>query len=378
MSSIPVFVGLDYHQTSVQVCVLNREGRLLWNRSVSNDAGAVQSAIVRHGRAVRVAIEACCGAADLAEELATRHGLPVELAHPGYVARLKQSPDKHDFGDAHLLGDLSRVNYLPKVWLAPAETRQLRRLMRHRQQLVARRRETKLRIRALLRENRLQSPEQVGNPWTKAWLAWLEQEAPCSPSDRFVLEDHLAELKSLTERIRRVEGQLQARVAEDPVVAKLLTYEGIGLITAATLRAEIGRFERFRTGKQLARFCGVTPRNASSGQRQADAGLIRAGNPELRAVLIELAHRQVGRLQGRWSTLAAKLLRSGKPKNVVIAAVANRFIRWLYYQMIPAPPTTSAPARQKGPPLPPSPSPRPRRRVKAEATAKAEGARGRP
>ena len=52
---------------------------------------------------------------------------------------------------------------------------------------------------------------------------------------------------------------------------KLLTMSGIGLVTAVTLRAEIGRFDRFRTGKQLARFCGLSPRNASSGQRQASA-----------------------------------------------------------------------------------------------------------
>jgi transposase len=348
VNSIPVFVGLDYHQASVQVCVLDREGRSLWNRSVANDARLVSSAILRHGRPVRVAIEACCGAADLAEELAARHGLPVELAHPGYVARLKRGPDKHDFGDSHLLGDLARVNYVPTVWLAPAETRQLRRLVRHRQQLVERRRHLKLRIRAVVRENRLQPPQPIGNPWTKAWLTWLQREASFSATDRFVLEDHLAELKSLGQRIRQVEKQLQARMADDPVAAKLLSHEGVGLVTAAMLRAEVGRFERFQTGKQLARFCGVTPRNASSGQRQADAGLIRAGNPQLRAVLIELAHRLVGRLHGRWSALAADLLRKGKPKNVVIAAVANRFTRWLYYQMLASSAATSAPAGQPG------------------------------
>lgn len=72
-----------------------------------------------------------------------------------------------------------------------------------------------------------------------------------------------------------------------------MTLAGVGLVTAATMRAEIGRFDRFDTGKQLARFCGVTPRNASSGARQADAGLIRAGNPQLRTLLIELAHRLI-------------------------------------------------------------------------------------
>jgi len=33
MSSVPVFVGLDYHQDSVQVCVLDADGSRLANRS---------------------------------------------------------------------------------------------------------------------------------------------------------------------------------------------------------------------------------------------------------------------------------------------------------------------------------------------------------
>jgi hypothetical protein len=71
----------------------------LANRSVDNTAAAITQVVVRHGRPARVAIEACCGAADLAEELAVEQNLPVELAHPGYVARLKRSPDKTDLAD---------------------------------------------------------------------------------------------------------------------------------------------------------------------------------------------------------------------------------------------------------------------------------------
>lgn len=331
MSSLAVFVGVDYHQDSVQICVLDREGNQLSNQAVANDSAAVAQVATRHGRPRRMAIEACCGAANLADELIVRWNLPVELAHPGYVAKLKQSPDKHDAGDSHLLADLARVNYLPGVWLAPEATRQLRRLVRHRTQLVRRRRDVKLRIRALLRENRISSP--VGRPWTKAWLAWLKVEAPLSESDRFIAEDHLAELASLTARIVQVETQLKAATADDPIVLQLLTMPGVGLVTAITLRAEVGRFDRFQTGKQLARFCGVTPRNASSGARQADAGLIRAGNPELRTVLIELAHRLISRLQGRWNKLAYGMLSRGKPKNVVVAAVANRWVRWLHHEL---------------------------------------------
>ena len=107
-----------------------------------------------------------------------------------------------------------------------------------------------------------------------------------------------------------------------------------GPVTAVTIRAEVGRFDRFRSGKQRARFCGLTPRDASSGQRQADAGLIKAGNPQLRTVLIEAAHRLM-RNDERWAVLNASMRARGKPGSVVAAAVANRWVRWLYHQMQP-------------------------------------------
>lgn len=349
MSIVPIYVGLDYHQASVQVCVLNSSGKSLYNRSVENDADQIAGLIARHGTPQRIAVEACCGAADLAEELAVDRGLPVQLAHPGYVNRMKRSPDKTDLGDAQLLADLARVNYLPKVWLAPQETRELRHLVRHRSQMVRRRQAVKLRIRALLRENRIANPDE--RPWTKAWRAWLENEAPLSESDRWILEDHLIEIDGLNQRIKAFEKKLTERTKEDPIVQRLLTLSGLGLVTAVTLRAEIGRFDRFDTGKQLARFCGVTPRNASSGQKQADAGLIKAGNPELRLVLIELAHRLISRVDSRFKHLAAGMLKRGKPKNVVVAAVANRWVRWLHHELRREP-TLGTPEQQENLPTP--------------------------
>ena len=345
MSSVPVFVGLDYHQDSVQVCVVDGEGRTLFNRSVANELAEIERAVTRHGRPQRIAIEACCGAADLAEQLSSERGLPVQLAHPGYVNRLKRSPDKTDLSDAQLLADLTRVNYLPVVWLAPRNIRELRRLMRHRCQLVRRRKDVKLRIRGLLRENRVERPE--ARAWTKVWLAWLSTQALLTDSDRWIVDDCLAELISLSTRIRAVEKRIRQAIKDDPVVARLLTLPGVGLVTAATLRAEVGRFDRFDTGKQLARFCGVTPRNASSGARQADAGLIRAGNPQLRTVLVELAHRLLRGLDPRWAQLGAGMLKRGKLKNVVIAAVANRWVRWLHHELRRET-ETLAQARQKG------------------------------
>jgi transposase len=332
MSSVKIFVGLDYHQELVQVCVLDESGRVLTNRSLLNSAEVILNAVERFGAVQTAAIEACCGAANLAQELVER-GWSVSLAHAGFVARMKQNPDKTDYSDARLLADLLRVGYLPKVWLAPERLRRLRRLVRYRMQLVDQRRNVKLRVRALLRENRVKAQDL--SPWTKAWLSWLEHEAPLQEEDRWILQEHLEMLSWLSQKIQKAEAELTKWAKDDLVIGQLLSMPGIGLITAVTLRAEVGQFDRFQTGKQLAKFCGVTPRNVSSGERQADAGLIEAGNPQLRAVLIELAHRLTRQLTGPWSSLARRLLLKGKRKNVVVAAVANRFIRWLYHQMQP-------------------------------------------
>lgn len=332
MKRITVFVGLDYHQHSVQVCIMNREGEVLGNRRCENDRLMIVTYVEQFGTDIRAAIESCVGASDFAEELLQQHGWSMDLAHPGYVHRMKQNPDKSDYTDARMLADLIRVGYLPKVWLAPSSIRELRRLIRYRQQIAQSIRNTKLRMGALLREHR--SGTCSYGRWTLRWIDWAITHPCLHEQSRWIMERLLAQLRFHEEERRIVEKQLQSVTGDDAVVHQLMSFTGIGPVTAWTLRAEIGRFDRFRSGKQLSRFCGLSPRNASSGNRQADAGLIRACNRELRRVLIETAHR-LARLDARWSKFAQKKRSEGKSGSVVAAAVANRWIRWLYHQMVP-------------------------------------------
>jgi transposase len=164
---------LDYHQSAVQVCVVDRQGRVLLNRACRNDWWDIAERANACGDVQGVAIESCNGAADLADELVTCAGWTVDLAHPGFVHRMKQNPDKTDYSDARMLADLERVGYLPKVWLAPREVRDLRIVVRYRDQLVQERRNLKLRVGALLRQQRVRY--DAGKAWTKRWEAWLQQ-----------------------------------------------------------------------------------------------------------------------------------------------------------------------------------------------------------
>ncbi len=333
MTFIPAFVGLDYHTETIRVCVMTREGDIVVNRNVRNCTAAVADLVRSQNVLVQgVAIEACCGAADFSARLAEATEWDVRMAHPAYAQKLKQGRDKTDCGDAALLADLLRVNYLPEVWLADEATRQLRRLVRYREGLVEERKAVKLRLRALLREERVDC--ESAKAWTKPWFLWLDT-VRLGEQTRWILDRERRHLVQLEEEIREVDARMEQATADDPVVQKLRQQVGVGLVTALVLRAAVGRFDRFRNGKQLAKYCGLTPCNASTGKRQADAGLIDAGNPALRSVLIQLAKR-LPRHADRWRELHAKLRRT-KPANVASAALANRWMRHLHHVMVERP-----------------------------------------
>lgn len=341
MRSLSVFVGLDYHSSSVRVCLMGQDGEQILNRDVNNSVAAVVELIHRCGERLGdggeamivegVAIEACTGSAEFAACLIDATGWTVKLAHASAVHRLKQGPDKTDHGDAWHLANLLRVNYLPEVWLADQQTRQLRHMIRYRQSLVADARDVKLRIRSMLKEDGVR--ENSGKrAWTKAWQAWLKQ-LTLPEHSQWLLHEQLSRLDDLQQRIAAVDQRMQEATKDDAVVQKLLDQTNVGLVTAMLLRAVVGRFDRFKNGKQLSRYCGLTPQNASSGKRVADAGLVPTGHRDLRSVLIQMAKRLPRGKESHWKEMHERL-RKTKPANVVSAAIANRWLRRLHHEMV--------------------------------------------
>ena len=332
MSNVPVFVGLDYHQDSIQVCVLNQQGDVLLNRSSGNDCQELNRLVSRLGVVQRVGIEACCGAADLGQELVERLGWNVSLGHPAYIARMKSSPDKSDYSDGRLLADLTRVGYLPTVWLAPASIRELRQLVNHRQRSVDHARSLKLRVGAILREQRVKVDTSRGGRWSKTWCASVRDNDLLSSQARWIVNDLLDDIAHSAKKIAAVEARLREATTQDGVVKRLMKQPGIGEVTAWVLRAWIGDFSRFKTAKQLARYCGMSPCNASSGTRVADTGLIDGCNKMLRMTVVQAAHRLI-RTSERWRKLAASLQARGKKPCVIVGAVGNRWVRNLHHAM---------------------------------------------
>jgi transposase len=82
---------------------------------------------------------------------------------------------------------------------------------------------------------------------------------------RTVLSSVHAEIRALETRLAELERELRALADADPVVTRLLTIPGIGLVTATALVGSVGHIHAFRRARQFASWLGLTPRQDSSG-----------------------------------------------------------------------------------------------------------------
>jgi transposase len=91
---------------------------------------------------------------------------------------------------------------------------------------------------------------------------------------------------SLSKRIEETEKQLAALARQIPAVSRLFSVPGIGLLTATALFAFVGDISRFPSGRHLASYIGLTPREYSSGLRRHLGRISKRGDAYLRMLLI--------------------------------------------------------------------------------------------
>jgi transposase len=85
---------------------------------------------------------------------------------------------------------------------------------------------------------------------------------------RDLLHQLVLEIGELESRIKTVEKHLEALASQTPVVQRLRTIPGIGLLTATALVGFVGDVARFPSGRHFACYLGLTPREHSSGGRR--------------------------------------------------------------------------------------------------------------
>ncbi len=152
-------------------------------------------------------------------------------------------------------------------------------------------------VRGLLRELGYAIPVGARHvvPQTQALIVDAETEIPAVSREMF--HDLCEEIRDLEARIGKVEREIDALARQNPVVVRLRTIPGVGVLTATALVAFVGDVERFASGRHFASYLGLTPREYSSGMRRYLGRISKKGGVYLRTLLIHGA-RSVLRLTG--------------------------------------------------------------------------------
>src|SRR3954468_11648041 len=235
-------VGIDLHLYRSVIARIDERGEQLGWVRINNDPKVLVRECRKAGRGAPVAIEATYGWYWAVDALVAAR-FEVHLAHPyGMKAMRKRKRVKTDWRDAYELANLMRLGSLPEGYISPPDLRELRELVRHRQQMVKLATSLKAGVRALLAKHniRLAARQLDGD----AAIAVMDSlSLPGTYAIRLAAQRRL--LMALAEEIAATEVELARRLKDHPGYRRLLTIGGIGPTLAAIFIAEIGDINRF-------------------------------------------------------------------------------------------------------------------------------------
>ncbi len=168
-------------------------------------------------------------------------------------------------------------------------------------------------------------------------LTSATESEPLGRGGRQTLGSLLRQLSFIEGEIERMQQPVE-RLADEPrhkaIVEELRQECGVGLLTAMVYRTEIGYAGRFRRGRQVGKFVGLTPTSHESGEQNDRKGHIsRQGPPRLRKMLCQASWSQVRHDVSAKRIYQQLVSRNPKQKKIAIVAVMRRLAVRLWHRM---------------------------------------------
>jgi transposase len=314
---------VDLHRKRSHVVAMDPTGEVMLSRRIGNAPleflrifGELKPA------PIKVAFEATYGWSWFADLLADA-GIPAHMAHLLATKAISAARVKTTRSTPRPWRTCCAPTCSPEAWIAPPAAHQTRRLVRTRAGLVRMRSRVQSQLRALLADLGV-IPEltMLFAPAGRRWLAEL-----CVPaSARGRLDAGLRLIDAITVESKHADADLRAAFARDHWVRRLLPIPGIGLVTAATVVAEVWEIDPLSPPERLCSWAGLTPEERSSDAHTRRRHITKQGSRWLRWMLVEAATTAVrnpdlGRFAQRRGTKIARV------------ALARRLLTLCYYAL---------------------------------------------
>ena len=277
-----------------------------------------------------VVLEACGGSHHWGRRLSAL-GHRVKLIAPQYVKPFVKR-GKNDRIDAEAISEAAARPTMRFVPVKSAERQAQASVLSVRELLVKQRTQLINALRGQAAEFGIIAAKGAGNAAALAARIASNGELP------IVVKEMLArlgqEIARLNQTIAALDKKLAALHRASPVSRRLCEVPGVGQITALTATLTVDP-DQFKSGRHLAAWVGLTPKERSTGGKRRLGAISKQGNERLRQLLVlgAMAVIKVAKPGHRYATPWLLRLLERRPRRVAAVALANKMARILWAMM---------------------------------------------
>lgn len=325
-----VTIGLDIAKSVFQVHGVNSNGDAVLRRQLKR---ARMLPFFAKLPPCLIGIEACNNSHYWARELSAL-GHDVKLMPAQYVKPYVKR-QKNDAADAEAICEAVTRPTMRFVAVKSPEQQSL--MMLHRVRLMLNRQRTQISnaIRAHMSEFGVVAP--VGRLGVERLLEIVEDEDDDRiPVDaRLCLKMLMAQLAVVKQQVLENDRRVLASARRTELGRRLMEIPGVGPLLASAFVASVADPTVFKTGRDLAAWIGLVPKQNSSGGKDKLGSITRAGNRYLRQMLV-VGAMAVIRYAERHGTKRPWLveLLARRPPKVAAVALANKNARIIWAMMV--------------------------------------------
>src|ERR1700722_441801 len=319
-----ITIGLDIAKSIFQVHGVDEAGTILIRKRISR---AKMLEFFANLKPCLVGIEACPAAHHWGRELQAL-GHAVKLMPPSYVkAYLKRS--KNDANDAAAICEAVTRPTMRFVPIKTKEQQAALMLHRARQLLVRQRTMLSNAIRGHLAELGIVSAKGRNGTDELLKIIMNGADSRIPLAARSILKVLAAQYDAISVQIASIGKSILAWHRSCEPSRRLEEIPGVGPIVATALVAEIGDWKAFRSGRGLAAWIGLVPKQHTTGGKDKLGSITKQGNRYLRWLLVAGAMAVIRYAQKHGTKKRPWLgrLMERRPTKVAAVALANKMAR---------------------------------------------------
>ena len=316
-------IGLDTAKAVFQVHAVDGAGLVVTRRKLRRNE---LIAFFEKQAACTVVMEAC-GAAHHWARVLTGLGHEVKLIAPEAVRPFVKKGKKNDAADAAAICEAASRPGMRFVPIKSLEQQGVLALHSARSLLVKQQTMLANAIRGLATEFGLTVALGMGK--LGELMALVDADETVPEKARQALTTLFDQCCALDENIETFEAEIVAHARHDDTARRLATIPGIGPITSSLIAATVADIGVFQSARHFAAWLGLVPRQHSTGGKTRLGRITKAGNREIRRLLVLGATSMVHRAPG-WNSAAGAWTRGvleRRPVRLVTVALANKMAR---------------------------------------------------